>query len=121
MKEKDKIIRETLLSKMEKIEDERFTERVVHLYLQSKSGLVKKTSFDFISLIIGLIFTAISIGLGVLVTADIKIGLTMQEVGILCLISVTYLIYRILIEILIPKMSLPDSAVPSSVRFGRRR
>lgn len=102
MKQQNEIIKEVLQSKMEKLDDEQFTDRVVNLHLQSKKKSEKRISFDFNSLILGLISIIISLGLGMLISLDIDIGLTMQHVIILFSLSVIYLIFKLLNEITAP-------------------
>lgn len=103
MNQEDKIIKEILQSKMQKMDDEFFTKRIVDSHLKSKQSTKKKSAFDFISLIIGLISVMISVGLGFLVISNVKLGLTIQHILILFSISVIYVMYSLLGEIITPK------------------
>jgi heme/copper-type cytochrome/quinol oxidase subunit 2 len=105
MKGQNEIIKEILQSKMEKLDDEQFTDRIVNLHLQKKWKSEKRVSFDFISLILGLISTIVSLVLGMLISFNLDIGLTLEHVIILFSISVIYLIYKLLNEITTPNIA----------------
>ncbi len=102
MKQHDKILKEVLQLKMEKLDDVSFTSKIVDLHLKLKEEKVIKPAFDFLSLIIGLISALICIGLALLISLDITIGLNSQNIMILFLVSIIYLIYRLLNEIITP-------------------
>jgi hypothetical protein len=102
MKQKDKILKEVLKLKMEKLDDKSFTGRIVDLHLRLKEEKVIAPAFDFLSLIFGLISALICIGLALLLISDVNIGLSSQNIMILFLVSIIYLIYRLLNEIFTP-------------------
>ena len=104
MKQQDKILKEVLQLKMEKLDDESFTNRIVDLHLKFKEEKIVKPAFDFLSLIFGLISTLICIGLALLISSDVNIGLSSQNIMILFLVSIVYLIYRLLNEIITPSV-----------------
>ena len=104
MKQKDKMLREVLQLNMEKLDDVSFTNKIVDLHLKVKEEKVIKPAFDFISLIFGLISALICIGLALLLSSDVTIGLSSQNIMILFLVSIIYLIYRLLNEITTPNV-----------------
>lgn len=104
MKQKDKMLKQVLQLKMEKLDDVSFTNKIVELHLKLKENKVVKPTFDFLSLIFGLVSALICIGLTLLISSDESIGLSSQNIMILALVSIVYLIYRLLNEIIIPYM-----------------
>lgn len=102
MKQEDKIIKEVLQLRLQKIDDKSFTNNTVDLHLKSKRGKIVKTSFDFFSLITGLISALFCIVFLLLINSDISIGISCKNSVILLLLSVIYLIFRLLYEIITP-------------------
>ena len=103
MKQKDEIIKEILRSKMQKMDDETFTQRVVDQHIKTRISTNVQSTFDFISLILGLIAMIISVGVGFLVQSSAIPGLTIQHSLILFSISVAYLMFSLLNDIIITK------------------
>jgi hypothetical protein len=104
MKQKDKMVKDVLQLKMDKLDDESFTNRIVDLHLKLREEKIVQPAFDFLSLIFGLISSLICIGLALLISLNVTIGLSSQNIMILCLVSIIYLIYRLLNEIITPYM-----------------
>ncbi|KPK82760.1 MAG: hypothetical protein AMS27_14100 [Bacteroides sp. SM23_62_1] len=101
MKKQNDIIKGILQSKMYKL-DEEFTGKTVKQHLANKEAKVKPVTFDSISIIVGIISTIISLGLGMLINTELIHGLTMQHVIILFSVSVIFVIFRLLNEITTP-------------------
>ena len=104
MKQYDKNIKDALLSKMERIDKPSFTDNIVNRHLSRKEDKTKYVQFDFVSLIAGLVSVIVSLGIGILITAENIKGLTYDYLIILISVTVIYLIYRLLSEITTPNM-----------------
>lgn len=102
MKRQNETIKKVLQSRMVSLDDEHFTDRIIDTHLKSKRSIEKKVLFDSRSLVLGIIFSIGSIGLGLLISSDIEIGLSMQHAAILFSLSVIFLIIKFISEIATP-------------------
>ena len=98
MKNQDEIIRKTLQKRMQRLDDELFAEKIVKQHLSQKAQIEPKPFFNFASLIIGLSFILISIGLLLLVKTNNQIvrsiGFSEQHGYILFMLSFLFSIYK---------------------------
>ena len=102
MNQQDKIIKEALQSNLIKLDDEMFTEKIVNMHLDKKAKSENTNKFDFISLILGLVFILVSLGLEFLISTHVIQGLTIEHSMILLSSAVVFLIFRLLNEITTP-------------------
>lgn len=102
MNRQNETIKKILKSRMVSLDDEQFTDRIIDSHLKSKRSIERKVLFDSRSLILGIIFSIGSIGLGLLISSDIEIGLNMQHAAILFSLSVIFLIIKFIGEITTP-------------------
>jgi len=102
MKQHDKKIKEILLSKMERVENPNFTENIVNQYLLKRGEKTKYVQFDFTSLIAGLVFIIVLLGLEIITSVEEIEGVTFENLYILTALTVIYLIFRLLNEITTP-------------------
>lgn len=97
MKNQDEIIKRSLQKRMQRIDDDLFAEKIVKQHLSQKMQISPKPFLNFASLIVGLSFILISIGLILLVKTNNQIfkGIDFNEQHglILFLLSLFYLIY----------------------------
>jgi uncharacterized membrane protein YkgB len=106
MRAKDEIIKKTLKSNIQQIDDNYFTKRIVENHLV-KNQIVKHRPFiNFFSLIIGLSAVIISIGLVLLIKQNNdwirEIGLTENHGLIILTLSFIFLIYKWIEEFTAP-------------------
>jgi uncharacterized Tic20 family protein len=98
MKNQDEIIRKTLQKGMQRLDDELFAEKIVKQHLSQKVHNAPKPFLNFASLIIGLSFILISIGLMLLVKTNNQIfksiGFSEQHGNILLMLSFLFSIYK---------------------------
>lgn len=97
MKNQHEIIRKTLQKGMQRIDDDLFADKIVKLHLSQKMQISPRPFLSFASLIIGLSFILISIGLILLVKTNNQILKSIefneQHGFILFLLSLFFLIY----------------------------
>ena len=109
MNRQNETIKKILKSRMVSLDDEQFTDRIIDSYLKSKRSIERKVLFDSRSLILGIIFSIGSIGLGLIISSDIEIGLNMQHAAILFSLSVIFLIIKFIGEITTPNAYTKNS------------
>ena len=114
MGQPDDMIRESLERNMQSMEDDSFTEEVVRLHLERIRKQVPKPFFNFASLLTGMAMVFTSIGISLLIlTGKIDlpgIKLTAKDGLILLFLSLLYLIYKWLEDIILQKRVFPDKA-----------
>lgn len=102
MQEIDKNIKSALQAKVQQIDDDSFTEKIVVAHLAKKQDIKYKPFFNFLSLIIGLTSILLSIGLVLLLKQNQSwfsdVGMAEQHGLILILLSVIYLMYKFMEE-----------------------
>jgi hypothetical protein len=98
MKKHDEIIRKTLQKGMQRLDDEFFAEKIVKQHLSQMVQIAPKPFLNFASLLIGLSFILISIGLILLVKTNNQIfkniGFSEQHGYILFMLSLLFSICK---------------------------
>jgi hypothetical protein len=102
MSDNDVMIKRTLQSNMQQVDDDSFTERIVELHLAKRPGNVNRSFSNFISLIIGISSVIASIGLVLIIRQNnnwiSQSGITETHGLILIILSIVFLIYKALEE-----------------------
>lgn len=92
-------IKSALQSKIQRIEDDSFTKKIVDTHLTRKQDIKYKPFFNFLSFIIGLSSLLFSVGLVLILRQNQSwfndIGMAEQHGLILVLISIIYLMYKL--------------------------
>lgn len=106
MKENNDNLKKILQSKMLRINDDSFTDRIVKIHLAKKQEVKSRPFINFMSLIIGLSAVIVSIGLVILLRQNNEwineIGLNEQHGLILFVLSIMFLIYKWIEEFTAP-------------------
>jgi hypothetical protein len=106
MKDNDDIIKKTLQSNIQRIEDDFFTRRIVEVYLAKRQVNKNRSFLNFMSLIIGISSVIASFGLVLIIRQNnnwiTQNGLTEKHGFILIILSVVFLIYKGLEEFTAP-------------------
>jgi len=99
-------IKKALQSRMQQIDDNSFTKKIVDLHLANKQEIICRPFVNFLSLIIGLSSLLFNIGLVLFLKQNYKwineIGLTEQHGLLLIAISIIFLIYKFIEEYTTP-------------------
>ena len=114
MKNIDYKIKQSLQSKLQPIDDNSFTKNIINIHL-AKKPIVKYSLFgNFLPLIIGMYFLLISIGLVFALEQGyqwIKVtGINIEEGLLLVLISMIFLLFKIVDEFIIGDMAYKSLA-----------
>lgn len=119
MQEINDNIKSALQSKIQRIEDDSFTKRIVDTHLAKKQDIKYRPFFDFLSLIIGLSSLLSSIGFVFILRQNQgwinEIGITEQHGLILIVASIVFLIYKLIEEFTAPN-TVYRSLVPGTHR-----
>jgi hypothetical protein len=98
MKSQDDIIKKTLRKEMQRIDDDLFTDEIIKRHLSQKVPVAPRPFLNFVSMIVGLSFTLLSLGLILLVKTNNRIlksiDFSEQHGYILFLLSFFFLIYK---------------------------
>ena len=98
MKENDNIIKKTLQSNIQRIDDDSFTKSIIEKHLAKKQVIKNRPFINFMSLIIGLSSVIISIGFVLLIRQNCEringMNLTENHGLILLALSIIFLIYK---------------------------
>jgi len=73
MKSQDDIIKKTLRKEMQRIDDDLFTDEIIKRHLSQKVPVAPRPFLNFVSMIVGLSFTLLSLGLILLVKTNNRI------------------------------------------------
>ncbi len=107
MKTKDEIIKNTLKSNVQRINDNSFTKKIVETHLTKKQIVKVRPFLNFMSLIIGISILIISIGLVFLIRQNFdwitEFDLTENHGLIIITLSIVFLIYKWIEEITAPQ------------------
>lgn len=106
MQEINDNIKKALQSKIQRIDDDSFTKKIVDIHLANKQDIKYRPFINFLSLIIGLSFLLVSIGLVFVLRHNYNwingIGITEQHGLILIVMSIVFLIYKLIEEFTAP-------------------
>jgi predicted neutral ceramidase superfamily lipid hydrolase len=113
MQEVNDNIKKALQYKIQRIDDDSFTRRIVDTHLAKKQVVRRRPFINFLSFVIGLSSLLFSIGLVILIRLNYDLinglGITEQHGLILASISIIFLIYKLIEEF------TPTSTVYSSL------
>ena len=103
MKDFDDAIKQTLQSKIQRIDDDSFTKRIVDIHLVNKQAVEYKPFANFLSIVIGLSSLIISLGLVYVLKQNYDwlngIDINVDDGLILVLISIMFLAFKLADEI----------------------
>lgn len=106
MKKENGNIKEALQFKLNKLNDDSFTDKIIKLHLTSRKVKTKKPFLNFIPLIAGLSAVIMSIGFVILLKQNNQflneIGFTERHGFIIFTLSIIYLIYKWIDEFTAP-------------------
>lgn len=106
MQEIDKDIKKALQTKMQRIEDDAFTKRIIDMHMAKKQDIKYRPFANFLSLIIGISTLISSIGFVYVLKQRYdwinEIGISEKHGLILIVISFIFLIYKLIEEITAP-------------------
>ena len=99
MKETDEQIKDALNISLTKLDDESFTKRIIDIHLSKQKSIIRKSFFNFPTIVIGLSSVIISIGLSYMISLNNKLVIfdftfSEQHGVILLLTSLLFVTYK---------------------------
>lgn len=103
MKEQDKLIKNVLESKMQTLADESFTQNIIDEHLKRRKTRKTAAFFDFGTFLWGFAALLVFTFLGILINSNIpfemEIPITTPEIILLIFLSLAFMIFRVLDEL----------------------